>query len=146
MAKEFKNLLELDLDEAKREDTTSITPFMEKEWFHIRKRKLQILIFLLIHRSHGCITKDCSGYFTPPKDHKFYKKALRLLKERERMFSESKSLDWGMAELLAYSSILNEGKEVRMTGQDVERGTFSHRHAVLRNIDSEERHFIKSYF
>ena len=55
------------------------------------------------------------------------------------MLSESKSLDWGMAELLAYGSILNEGKEVRMTGQDVERGTFSHRHAVLRNIDSEER-------
>jgi 2-oxoglutarate dehydrogenase E1 component len=64
---------------------------------------------------------------------------LRLLKERGKMFNETNRLDWGMAELLAYGSILTEGKEVRMTGQDVERGTFSHRHAILRNIDSEER-------
>ena len=77
--------------------------------------------------------------YTPPKGHKFYKNALRLLKDREKMFNESNRLDWGIAELLAYGSIIDEGKEVRMSGQDVERGTFSHRHAVLRNIDTEER-------
>ena len=140
MAKEFKNLLELDLDEAKREDTTSITPFMEKEWFHIRKAEASDFdISPNTYVPMDVLQKIAQVIFTPPKEHEFYKKALRLLKEREKMFSESKSLDWGMAELLAYGSILNEGKEVRMTGQDVERGTFSHRHAVLRNIDSEER-------
>jgi 2-oxoglutarate dehydrogenase E1 component len=55
------------------------------------------------------------------------------------MVEETQIVDWGMAELMAYGSLLTEGKEVRMTGQDVERGTFSHRHAILRDIITEER-------
>ena len=51
---------------------------------------------------------------------------------------ESNKLDWAMGELLAYGSLLKEGFNVRISGQDVERGTFSHRHAVLKAEDSEE--------
>jgi len=54
------------------------------------------------------------------------------------MFFESNKLDWAMGELLAYGSLLKEGYNVRISGQDVERGTFSHRHAVLKAEDSEE--------
>ena len=70
------------------------------------------------------LTKIARALYTAPEGHQFYKKALRLLKDREKMFNETNRLDWGMAELLAYGSILDEGKEVRMSGQDVERGTF----------------------
>jgi 2-oxoglutarate dehydrogenase E1 component len=65
-----------------------------------------------------------------PKDFSPLKQVKRLLETNEKRFKEGK-LDWAMAELLAYGSILTEGKDVRMSGQDVRRGTFSHRHAVL---------------
>ncbi|MDX1477400.1 MAG: 2-oxoglutarate dehydrogenase E1 component [Saprospiraceae bacterium] len=59
----------------------------------------------------------------------------RLLKGMHGLLDESK-LDWAMAELLAYGSILMDGKDVRMSGQDVKRGTFSHRHAILYDAKS----------
>lgn len=67
-----------------------------------------------------------------PKDFTPLKQVKRLLEANEKRLKEGK-LDWAMAELLAYGSILAEGKNVRMSGQDVKRGTFSHRHAVLRD-------------
>lgn len=57
-------------------------------------------------------------------------KVNRLLKSAKKSMEEDK-LDWGMGELMAYGSILLEGKDVRMSGQDVKRGTFSHRHSVF---------------
>jgi 2-oxoglutarate dehydrogenase E1 component len=54
------------------------------------------------------------------------------------MFFENNSLDWSMAEHLAYGTLIKEGYNIRMSGQDVERGTFSHRHAVVKVEDSEE--------
>lgn len=72
-----------------------------------------------------------------PDDFKPLSKVNRLLKGKEKQI-EQNQYDWAMGELLAYGSILMEGKDVRLSGQDVRRGTFSHRHAVLR--DSEDYH------
>jgi 2-oxoglutarate dehydrogenase E1 component len=66
-----------------------------------------------------------------PQDMKLNSKVLRFLEQRKIMLESGKSLDWGVAEALAYGSLLLEGSNVRMTGQDCKRGTFSHRHAVL---------------
>lgn len=73
-----------------------------------------------------------------PTDKNFFRKTVRLQKQRREMLKNTGVLDWGMAELCAYGSLLVEGYPVRLSGQDSERGTFSHRHAVLRVEDSTE--------
>ncbi|MBQ0780920.1 MAG: 2-oxoglutarate dehydrogenase E1 component [Thalassolituus oleivorans] len=57
----------------------------------------------------------------------------KIYDDRRKMASGALALNWGMAELLAYATILEEGYQIRMTGQDCGRGTFSHRHAVVFN-------------
>jgi len=75
-----------------------------------------------------------------PSDKKFFKKIEKLFDERHKMATETHIFDWAMAEQLAYGTLLAEGKRVRLSGQDVKRGTFSHRHAVLTLEDSEEEY------
>src|SRR5690606_16158272 len=74
-----------------------------------------------------------------PKDKKFFRKIERLFDDRNKMV-QNRTFDWAMAELMAYGTLLNEGKRVRISGQDVERGTFSDRHAVITLEDSEEEY------
>ncbi|MGY4385338.1 2-oxoglutarate dehydrogenase E1 component [Pedobacter sp. UYP24] len=77
---------------------------------------------------------------TLPSDKKFFKKIEKLFDERSKMANTTHVFDWAMGEQLAYGTLLAEGKRVRLSGQDVERGTFSHRHAVLTLEDSEEEY------
>ena len=70
-----------------------------------------------------------------PKEMKPLSKVNRLLKNTNKLLDEGK-LDWAMAELMAYGSILLDKKDVRMSGQDVKRGTFSHRHMIFSDAES----------
>ncbi|TAL70643.1 MAG: multifunctional oxoglutarate decarboxylase/oxoglutarate dehydrogenase thiamine pyrophosphate-binding subunit/dihydrolipoyllysine-residue succinyltransferase subunit [Bacteroidetes bacterium] len=68
-------------------------------------------------------------------------KLISLFKKRAEMFDEKKgAFDWAMAELLAFGSILLEGKNVRITGQDTRRGTFSQRHAVITDVENNDNY------
>ena len=68
-----------------------------------------------------------------PEDFQPIKKVEKILQDKVKLLNEEGKIDWATAELLAYGSLLLDGKDVRMSGQDVERGTFSHRHAVLQD-------------
>lgn len=73
-----------------------------------------------------------------PKGFKTLKQIEAQMKQRKDMFFNSKSLNWAAAELLAYGSLLLDGKTVRITGQDCQRGTFSHRHAVIHDANTNK--------
>ncbi|MBS1668422.1 MAG: 2-oxoglutarate dehydrogenase E1 component [Bacteroidetes bacterium] len=75
-----------------------------------------------------------------PTDFKPLKKVEKILQEKIKLFHEEGKADWATAELLAYGSLILDGKDVRMSGQDVKRGTFSHRHAVLRDEDTDQEY------
>jgi 2-oxoglutarate dehydrogenase E1 component len=72
-----------------------------------------------------------------PEGKKYFRKIAKIFEDRLNAIKDNK-LDWGTAEMLAYATLLAEGHPVRISGQDVERGTFSHRHAVVKTEDSEE--------
>jgi 2-oxoglutarate dehydrogenase E1 component len=75
-----------------------------------------------------------------PSDKKFFKKIEKLFEDRRKMVNETKTFDWAMGELMAYGSLLKEGHPVRLSGEDVKRGTFSHRHAVVTLPDTDEEY------
>jgi 2-oxoglutarate dehydrogenase E1 component len=81
---------------------------------------------------------------TLPESKKFFRKTAKLFEDRLKMIEEDR-LDWSMGELLAYASLLVENHPIRISGQDVERGTFSHRHAVVKTEDTEEEYITLNH-
>ena len=136
---DYKSKLEQNLQISRKEEKTVITPFMEDEWEgfeRVDEMGMHPEINTGVDRETLSLVANTLGNLPPDK--KFLRKIERLIDDRKKMFFETNSLDWAMGELLAYGSLLYEGFNVRLSGQDVERGTFSHRHAVLKAESSEE--------
>ncbi|MBK0369359.1 2-oxoglutarate dehydrogenase E1 component [Flavobacterium agrisoli] len=135
----YKAVLEENLEASRKKDLTIITPFMQNEWqgFAQVSNDTMLQKFDTSYSKEG-LTQVAKAISTLPSDKKFIKKIEKLINDRKTMFFDTNLLDWGMAEHLAYGSLLQEGFDVRISGQDVERGTFSHRHAVVKVEDSEE--------
>ena len=83
--------------------------------------------------SEADFKKIFDGLMSWPGDFKPLRKVEKILQDKIKLYNEEKKIDWATGELIAYGSLLLQGKDVRMSGQDVQRGTFSHRHAVLRD-------------
>ena len=75
-----------------------------------------------------------------PEDFSLHPKIKKLLEHRLAMVEKGATIDWGMGEILAYGSLLQEGYSIRITGQDVCRGTFSHRQIVYTDMKTEENY------
>jgi 2-oxoglutarate dehydrogenase E1 component len=83
-------------------------------------------------RDIGAKTSNLPKNFVP------HRQLAKVIQLRGQSISEGTGIDWGTAEMLAFGSLIHEGNHVRLTGQDVERGTFSHRHAVLTDQNTGE--------
>ena len=136
---EYKSRLEVNLEESRKKELTVITPFMQNEWQGFSKAGItQMLKKVDTSYPKEKLEAVANAICNLPTDKKFINKIQKLINDRKTMFFETNKLDWAMAEHLAYGSLLQEGYDVRISGQDVERGTFSHRHAVVKVEDSEE--------
>ena len=139
LEQEYKASLEEELEDSRKEDKTIITPFMADEWRGFKNvREWEMLDAVDTSYDKAKLTEIAKTITELPKDKKFLRKVEKLVGDRKKMFFETNKLDWAMGELLAYGTLLEEGFDVRMSGQDVERGTFSHRHAVMKVEESEE--------
>ncbi len=145
METSFKTLLDEDFDASKQIERNVMDIFMSEAWkdFPLSKRGvLQDSVSTKFDLEE--LKKLAVAMVKLPEDKKFIKKITRLFDQRLKMIEEN-SLDWAMGEWLAYASLLTEGHPIRISGEDVERGTFSHRHAVIKTEDTEEEYLPLSH-
>lgn len=142
MEKEFRGQLQQKLETAKAADASPVNSFIKNIWdgYHAATDKdfdkqpdtsVKEKLFLSLADKITSI----------PADFKAFSKVEKLFNDRKNMIKNN-NYDWAMGELMAYATLSNEGHAVRMTGQDVERGTFSHRHAIIKQEDSEKSHNV----
>ena len=138
LEEKYKAILEENLEASRKKELTVITPFIQNEWQGFTQVGQAEMLQNVDTTFDKATLTDIAKVITElPADKKFISKIQKLNNDRKVMFETGK-LDWAMAELLAYGTLLTEGYSVRISGQDVERGTFSHRHAVIKVEDSEE--------
>ena len=141
---DYRKRLENELQDSKKTVKTRISDFMKDEWSdYERVNNLQMrwgeVMIEPVDTTYprNKLDKIVEVISTLPSEKKFINKIKKLINNRQLMYENDK-LDWSMAEHLAYGSLLEEGYDVRISGQDVERGTFSHRHAIIKVEESEE--------
>ncbi|MFZ1659604.1 MAG: 2-oxoglutarate dehydrogenase E1 component [Flavobacteriales bacterium] len=140
MKESFNNMLQERLAESKELPKAVITSFLADRWMGYQRADDADMESSPETGVKKKLLLDIAAKLAEvPAGKKFFNKLERILHERANMVKEDR-LDWSMGELLAYGSLLCEGHSVRLTGQDVERGTFSHRHAVVKVEDSEEEY------
>lgn len=134
MEKKFWDELQARLDEVKQKPVPYQLQPVEQTWQKLRSAKnadFEQSPETAIKKAE--VEKLFKKLTTLPEGFKPLRKIQKLLDEKVKLFDEQQMIDWATGELLGYASILADGKSVRMSGQDVQRGTFSHRHAVLHD-------------
>jgi len=126
----FQQQLDDELTEAKKIDAAQIHEFLPAVWDAFSAQHSPKLSKKTIQNLTTTLT-------TLPDDKPFLRKVEKLVSQRKAMVQENK-IDWGMAELLAYASLVKENYPIRLSGQDSVRGTFSHRHTAFYIQNSRE--------
>lgn len=136
LAKEMEQKFLADLQERLDEVKQNPLPYHyqqpELDWKSLRKARaedFEVSPVTAIKEDQFNVLFD--GLMKWPEGFKPLRKVDKLIQDKLKLFSDEKKVDWATGELMAYGSLLVEGKDVRMSGQDVKRGTFSHRHAVI---------------
>ena len=141
LEKQFKAMLQETLDELRNNPEATKTELPRNTWGDIRVgTKADFASSPKTAVSAANLKKVGEAICHIPDSHMRIKKVDKLYTDRMRMVKEGK-FDWAMGELMAYGTLLEEGFPVRMSGQDVERGTFSHRHALVKTEDGTGEYY-----
>jgi len=139
MDKKFRDQLQDRLNEVKQKPLPYKTQKVEEEWEQMRwARPEDFESSPNTAISPEIVEKVGQALITIPEGFKPLKQVEKLLRDRKAAFFEHRELGWAEAELLAYGSLLLQNTPVRMSGQDVKRGTFSHRHAYIWDANTNE--------
>ena len=137
MDREFRDMLQARLDQVKQQPLPYKYQALENEWRTLRRStNADFEQSPETGISEETVMRVAQALTTVPDNFRPIKQIDNLLKERRKMFYETRVLNWAAGELLAYGSLLTENHMVRVSGQDVQRGTFSHRHAVLHDAET----------
>jgi len=135
----FNNKLDEQLEISKQSEKVEIKHFLHEKWANYRYANENDFL----NSPQTCVNyqnlinlSEKINYL--PKEKKFFNKIEKIVNDRKNLISENK-VDWALAELLAYASIVTENYPVRISGQDSERGTFSHRHSTFHVDDTDEK-------
>jgi len=146
MEKEFRDLLQQSLSDVKSQKVkSSFETYLDQ---CDRKKRFSRHSFEpkpVTAVKRGVLDQVAEKAFSIPAEIKPLKKMSKIYEDRLLKYKEGTQFDWAIGELLAYGSLLNEGIPVRLSGQDSERGTFSHRHAVVLSEENEEKYIPLSH-
>jgi 2-oxoglutarate dehydrogenase E1 component len=141
MEKKYWSDLQERLDEIKQNPLPYNYQLPELKWQRLRKATAEDFeVSPVTAISKGEVEKLFRAIMKLPENFKPLKKVEKILQDKVKLYEDESKLDWATGELLSYASILHEQKDVRMSGQDVRRGTFSHRHAILRDENTDENY------
>lgn len=141
LKKEFEGELQDLLAKVKQKQLPYQMPKLEEEWGRLRRSVPEDFDQSPVTGiSNDVINAVGNALTSVPEGFKPLKQIEKVLEERKAIFAGEKPANWSVGELLAYGSILNEGRFVRLTGQDVQRGTFTHRQAVLHDVENNQNH------
>ncbi len=110
------------------------------EWagFTTKHRSVKKQIATGVEQKH--LKERLDKLLTVPSEFNANKKLKKQFEVKKKIFDETGNIDWALGESLSYATLLEEKKRIRITGQDAKRGTFSHRHSVLRDMNTEEEY------
>lgn len=142
LKKEFEAMLDTKLEISKSLKSAYVKHFLEETWKGMRTaNESDFEKSIETGVDSKKLTALAKKINTLPEGEKFFSKTAKVFSDRLKMIEDDK-LDWAIGEMLAYATLLDEGHPVRLSGQDVERGTFSHRHAVIKTDEDQEKEFI----
>ncbi|MCG6157172.1 2-oxoglutarate dehydrogenase E1 component [Rubinisphaera margarita] len=135
-----RQVLEKELEAAKRDQYIRCLEDYGGYWYGFRGGSVSEADEVDSHLSPDELSRIMNVLTDYPEGFQPHRKLIRLLEQRREMGNGQRPFDWAAAELLAFGSVISEGYPLRMTGQDIERGTFSQRHAVLHDVQDGNLH------